>query len=509
MKVTPVQTFAVLQAPVAYAIAALPTDVGPGVPLSATWPPVAGATGAEVTEFTATLTPAAVDEDLGTLSVSSDKGHVVTLPAQRAVRRLVLNGLRRADGTPIRSEAELGAHRLAVSVATGGDFGPALFSVRTVSGGALQPAFLAGASLSAGNPPALRLPDTPAKKVRVSLVRGETPEDFEVEGSAVDSIGVVAAALPADLTVTGPDGATAWASPGEVPASAPPLRVDLRIAAETAIAAAVAEGKAPAVTFTLKGRAKSHVYLAGPTVHGALLRSFPGVLTTSVAGAPVPVSGIDRLAAEAPSSVRGDLTVRYDGLRLLPSSDAAPAAFASVSGPVVSPDRPVAVRAFPAAGWGADPLARVGIVGRATAAAALSVSVVAFERGEPGEPLDPPGVVRVEPSGALSVVWVDLPAPLASPGTPTALAVRATEGTFLWAAAPDGRPLARFAVRDEDPAPAALTLDGATLRTVGAAGLHEAGAPLPAKAFAGDVPVLDCPLFVSVDLSDLLLRYAR
>jgi hypothetical protein len=487
-------------------------DAGAGVTLTLSWQPVAGATGAEVTSCAASVTPAAVDETLGPFTASSSgKSRVVTLPKQSAVRRLVLSGLRRAvpDGwRDVRSAADLdGDNRLVVGVATGGDFGPPLYAVPALPGHPLQPPLLAGASVTAGQSATLALPDVPATRVRLSVVDGDAPESFSEWDIQLGDVSVVVAVPPADLVVTGPDGATVWSMPGEVPASAPRVAVDLRVAAEAAFTEAVSNGTPPAATFTLKGRKGSHVYLSGPTARGSLLRSFDGVLTTVVAGGPAPLAGVSALASEKPASATADLTVRYDGLRLLALSDPVPAPLASVAGPVVSATGDAVCRAFPPAGFGAAPLARVGLVGRASEDASLSVTVVAYDGGEPGEPLGPPGVVDVVAGSLLGVVWADLPEPVASTGTPLALCVRATAGTFLWAAG--AQPLVRLAVRDEDPAPAALTLNGATLATVGRDGLHVPATSLPAASFAGATPVLGCPLFVSVDLSDLVLRYAR
>jgi hypothetical protein len=175
-----------------------------------------------------------------------------------------------------------------------------------------------------------------------------------------------------------------------------------------------------------------------------------------------------------------------------------------VAGPVAGADS--VLRALPPAGTGALPVARVGLVGRAPEECELVVSIVGLESGLPGAPLAPAATVMLPRSDTVGVAWADLPVPVVAAG-PAALSVRAARGRFLWAAGPG--PLARFAVRDPAPPPLPLRLGGATLAAIGAAGAQLPGQALPPGAFAGAPPALDCTLFVTVELSDLTLRYAR
>jgi hypothetical protein len=80
-------------------------------------------------------------------------------------------------------------------------------------------------------------------------------------------------------------------------------------------------------------------------------------------------------------------------------------------------------------------------------------------------------------------------------------------GRFFWAGAE--RPLVRVAIHDPDPAGRPLLLGTTTLQAVQAQEQHLPGFVLPAAAFRKTAPLLRSDLFLTVDLSDLTLRYAR
>jgi hypothetical protein len=94
------------------------------------------------------------------------------------------------------------------------------------------------------------------------------------------------------------------------------------------------------------------------------------------------------------------------------------------------------------------------------------------------------------------------------PARPTAVAVRATRGRFFWAA--NAAPLIRLAVWDPDPEPSPLLFGaGVVVATIDAAGVHQPARTFTAAAFAGGRPLVSSDLFLTVDVSDLALRYAR
>lgn len=487
-------------------MAVLPTEAGPpGQPVVIDWPTVPGVPptdlAVEVDTFPLSVSPVPAQVPIATLSVTQDgAGVVVTVPDDRATHSLTLTGLAwRPDGQskhrPVVSAADLAGARLVVSLsgAAGGPFDPPRFAVTPVGARGMIPSTLTGASLThtTAGPTVTFPPGIRARRIRLSVATGDVPEEFEERPTTVGSVTGTATAQPVDLAFIAPDGTTAWASPGELVAATAELRVSL----EVALTAALATGSPPAATFTLVGAPGSRVRLAAGPARGTLVHRFPGVRTTVLTGAPTPPAGLTGLSTTEPSLVTGDLTVRYDGLRLLTdASDPTPPGPGGVTGPVVGTE-PV-TRPLPPS-W--PPPARVGIIGRSTVDTELSVSLLDIR----GEPLGPSGHATVRPSREFHTVWVDVTAT----GTPATLSVRADTGTFRWAAT--DHPLARFAVADPDPAPVPLRLGSTILATVDGLGIHLPGTGLPPTAFAATPSMLDCPLFLHVDLSDLELRYAR
>jgi hypothetical protein len=238
-------------------------------------------------------------------------------------------------------------------------------------------------------------------------------------------------------------------------------------------------------------------------VGGALVRTWPGVLSLDLAGepAPLPLTG-PPLAAETPVSASADVVVRYAGRRLHDAvRDAVPAA-GDASGPVVG--ETAVVRPLPPAALTTAAVASAAPIGRTQEGCELSAELVDLASGEP---LGPPGVVAVAPSPALAAHAIELPA--AQPAQrPAGLALRATNGRFLWAAGPAGQPLLRLVVHDADPGGRSVLLGGHRLCSV--ADPVETLSALPAAALAGPAPpLLSSDLLVTLELADLALRYAR
>jgi hypothetical protein len=88
------------------------------------------------------------------------------------------------------------------------------------------------------------------------------------------------------------------------------------------------------------------------------------------------------------------------------------------------------------------------------------------------------------------------------------LSVRANKGRFFWVCAAD--PLIRLAVRDPDPGGRPLVLNGKPLLKVTQADeMHLPGQSFAGAAFQNHPPLLESSLFLTVELSDLVLRYQR
>ena len=489
----------------------------PGYAIPIHWAGVRGASDVEVTSGSLSFVAQTATQPLGELAFTAQgKSWVVTIPGGRAVGRLQLDGLKvkNDDGTfsPLNSGLSEST-RLVVSIQDPSAGWLPVYSVPAVSSRGVLPAMFQGASYSNK---VLTLPGTVASpKLLLSLVKNPFPEDFELRDMQLAKITGWAAAAPRNLELAGPDGAVIWSQPGDLPVGSAPISIDLRLPVQAALKATLAAAGGVdtplEVTFHLRGDPPSSVGIHLAAIHGALLRTFPGVIRTELqpdASSPDFASRLSGqpLANEAPASAAADLTVRYAGLRILESvSSAVPAAAGNIGGLVVSSQ--FAVRAFPPQALLNQPIARVGLIGRAPEACELAVQLVDYSSGGPGPALGTAGVVELAPSALISTCWVDLPgSPV--PTVPVGLSVRANKGRFFWVCASD--PLIRLAVRDPDPGGRPLLLNGQPLLNVTQADeIHLPGQSFTGAAFQKVPPLLESSLFLTVELSDLVLRYQR
>jgi hypothetical protein len=474
----------------------------PGHELRVAWAPASGAQAAETTGGVLTVAPRAATLALGALGIApvdNRRAWEVTVPGGHALRAVRLAGLRVSGGRELTSPEQLaaaGGLRLVVSIQVGGRWTPT-WSVPPASARGLLPAQLTGATFSGR---VLGLADARVPRLRLSLARGDTPESFTPEPMELDGAEGTAAVLTGGLELVGPEGAVTWSHPPPLPA---PQAADLGVPAGLALNARLAAGSAPDVSFRLRGAAAMQADVTLTPVGGALVRTWPGVLSLDLAGEPaaLPLTG-PPLAAETPVSAVAGVVVRYAGRRLHDAvRDAVPAA-GDASGPVVG-ETPV-VRPLPPAALAAAILASAAPIGRTADGCELLAELVDLASGEP---LGPPGVVTVAPSPALTAHPIELPA--AEPvQRPAGVALRATNGRFLWAASPAGQPLLRLVVHDADPGGRPVLVGGHRLCSVGAP--VETLSALPAAALRGPAaPLVSSDLLVTLELADLALRYAR
>lgn len=478
------------------------------------WAPVAGASDAQVDSASIQIGPAVLERNLGPLPVAqAGDDRLITVPPNTRIRALTLDGLKTDNGTVAPSETELSAQarRLAVTLETGGPSPAPQYAVRPCDARRMIPASLTGATYANR---VLWLPDVAASKIRLSLVEGGFPEEFTKRSMTLAGVTGLGALLPRDLALTEPDGATVvWAFPNEMPLGTPDLAVDLSASLTKLIAAALKADQPLDFTYRLKGDDAARVTFRFSGAKGALRRPFAGVLEHTLEGDPVALAlPGSPLAGESPSKATGDLTVEYQGMRILESvSDPVPTAAGDVAGLVVGDTR--RVRAFPPNAFDSLAPARVGVFGRAPVECELSIQLVEMNGDDPGPAIAPPGVVRLSPSTTMSTVWITLPA-MAPPARPLGCVVRASEGRFLWAAG--DQPLVRVAVYDPDPGGRPLLLNDQSLVVIERepAGvrpgpIHLPAHSFPAAAFRATRPWLASNLFLKVDVSDLVLSYAR
>jgi hypothetical protein len=111
--------------------------------------------------------------------------------------------------------------------------------------------------------------------------------------------------------------------------------------------------------------------------------------------------------------------------------------------------------------------------------------------------------------GGFRTHWAELPPGLDLSRGNVGVSARAARGRFLWAS--DGaRPLVKLAIHDPDPGGRPLRLNGQAIHAVRTAEQeHMPARNLPPALFRALSPTFDSPLFLTVELSDLALRYAR
>jgi hypothetical protein len=482
----------------------------PGFTQTVRWNGVAGATSAEVQEANVVLSPEVAEETTQDVPFTNEQGWVVTVPQRKRVKSITLRGLRKTPGpgiiaTEITDTAELGDDiKLAVSFppVQGSRWESPRFTVPAVSAVKMVPKTLTGATFSNS---VLSLKDSvPATRVRVSLVKGGAPQDFDVQPAEISKIHLSTETAAHNIKLIGPEGNTLWQLP-EFDPSATSVDVDIRAVLELALNAQIKNQQPLEAAFTVSADAPAKAFVGFGRIKGALLRIHEGILRTELTGDPIPLALGDALASESPQSVTGDLTIQYSGIRILESvSDEPPEAGAAVSG-VTAGEAGVLKIFSPLALEGITP-ARVGIIGRAAEDCELSLEFVSVDGGIAGVPLGPPGILKLKADKNIRTRWIDVPAGIVLSGA-TGLRVRGNRGRFFWVSR--DQPLARVAVRDPDPAGRPLFVGAVRLKAIVESNSHEPAFRFPAAGFSTAAPALRSDLFLTVDISDLTLRYQR
>lgn len=477
----------------------------PGHAVSVSWNPVAGATGAEVTSASLTLYPAVAEEVHADATVRSDgAGWSIDVPATRRVRAIALVGLKQPGGDTLTQSLPPGM-RLSVAFprVQGGGFDSPRFAVPPVSRDNAVPETLTGASYSGGV--LTMTPATAASRVRVALVDGANPSSFTDQPTQLTRVNLTTHAAARNAQVIGPEGEVVWQVP-EFDPDAEAAEIDLRHVLEATFNTQARSGQTLQATCTVTADAPAKAVVILNRIAGFLVRADDGVLRTVLEGDPVQPAFAAPFAGELPHGATGDLTVRYDGIRILETvSDPVPGATA-ISGVVVGPAE--AVRTFPPRALEGRRPARIGLFGRAPEACELAIEFVEAIGDVAGPALAPPTVVAVEPRGELRTHWAELPESLRLDRA-AGIRVRANSGRFFWAFNATGQPLLRLAIVDPDPGGRPLFLGSAQLLTVTATDFHQLSFAYPAGVLRGAVPALRSDLFLTVDISDLTLRYAR
>jgi hypothetical protein len=465
-----------------------PIEIGaPGHPVTVSWPPATGATKAEVTEASLTLTPATVLETHTDVPTSKNNhGWVITIPTGKRLIALTLRGFKKIGEDELVSGPPSGRIAVAFPPVQGGGFDSPRFCVPPVGKTGSVPASLTGATYS--NRVLGLNPGVDATKVRISLVDGDNPLEFSENDVDLDTADATTDTPPRHAKVTAPDGTAIWQTPLFDPAG-PPAVVDFRAPLETALNGQLSAKQATSVTFTVT---------ADET----------GAIRTILEGDPVALTLSGPLADEQPGSVTGDFSIQYSGMRILETvSDPLPSPDQMLSGIIITPDRAAARTLPPQALENWQP-ARVGVYGRAPEDCELSIEFVRMVGDAAAEALAPPAVVALKAGVASSTAWAQVPKDAKISGS-CGIQVRSNRGRFFWVTGDGGRGLARIAVYDQDPGGRTLLLGGLQVAAITQPSTHQPAFAFPPQAFHSTASVFSSDLFLVIDCADLTLRYPR
>ncbi|MDM0110698.1 hypothetical protein QTI66_00975 [Variovorax sp. J22R133] len=486
-----------------------PVDIsGDGHAIDFAWNGVAGATSAELVDASVTLYPAMAETVMPDKPATADGGGWrVDVPSGARVRAIGLKGFKGGEGNEI-VDAPPADQRIAIAFPPprGGGFDSPRFSVPPVWSQGAVPATLTGAALASRT---ITLnPSVAATRVRIMLVSGPNPPEFSAQTSTLDALQLITHTPARNAKLTGPDGQALWSVPAFDP-DAGSTQVDLRQSLQAEFNRLLKTGEPLQASLKLRADAPARCSVFSARAHGALLRVHDGIATTALEGDALPLAVFDgaALADETPSSAIGDLTIHYDGLRVLEEvSDAPPDPTSPVMGRIVGITG--ATRAWPPeALLGREP-ARIGVYGRAPEACELALELVELNGEIVGATLAGPALLQLDAAAGLRTHWAELPPSAALPRN-VGLRLRCNVGRFFWAERPDGVAIVRVAIRDPDPGGRPLMLGNVKIADVTGAESHQPAFSFPASAFRGHVPFLQSSLFLHVDCSDLTLRYAR
>ncbi|MGE0824801.1 MAG: hypothetical protein AB7P18_22115 [Candidatus Binatia bacterium] len=480
-----------------------PADLAPpGHEIVVTWNNVSGATTAELETAAVRIFPVLVEQPLPDLPVRSEGNEkVVTVPGSLRLASVTLVGLKRPGGSDLRTAKDLvsAGVRLVASIPGPGGWNP-LCSVPPASARGLLPQSLTGAAFTDRT---LRFPfSLQTASLKLSLVTGDFPEEFSPVTMELGTVNGVAQLPPRNVEVVGPDETVLWQFPNELLPDTPPVDVDLRVSLENAVKAALPTGSPLVAAFHVRATAPAQAVVRRLPVRGALIRAFPGVFQHVLTGDPIALALGGALAEEVPTSVAADLTVKYEGIRVLETiSDPAPTSSGGVNGTIVGA-QPV-LRMFPPAALEGIRVARVGVIGRAPQPCEISLQLVQLPQGTA---IGPPSVLILEAETSIRTIWGEVPHRLPLNG-PVGLTVRANHGRFFWVTAE--QPLVRIAIDDPDPAGRPLLLGNQPVVTMTETATHLEAVRFTPAIFRHTAPMLASNLFLTVDVSDLTLRYQR
>ena len=476
------------------------------------WARVAGAGAVDVTHGSLTLGAAPrAEKTMSSLSLAkSGRHYIINLGQTVRLVALTLDGFTyRPEGTTTdQTFSPSSSARLVIAIPNPQTDWLPIYAIPAVSRES-TPKLYAGATMSGKTvhfPPDVQT----VNKVRISVMENFAGDGERVLASTITRATAQVKNLPEDLTVTNVvDGTTIFAQDGLYLDDTPNLTLDMVHHAQGTLDQQLSVGEPLSFGWRAAAKTGTAFHYTYQPIQGALLRTFAGVTRTELTGESqaIPLDlGVAPLDAETPTAVSADLTVRYDGLRVLPRvNDALPTTTGNLHGRIVRTE-PVGRTVLDGA-TAAYPVARIGLLGRAPEACELSVWLAPhITAGRAGEPLTDPGVVQLAAGSEMRVIWVALPQAVTHEGA-LCVQVRANSGRFFWLA--DLEPALKVAVLDPEPNGRPVLLQNRLLVAMTTKRMHLPRTHLAVDLFTGALPRLSSELFVTVEFVDLTLRYTR
>lgn len=473
------------------------------------WNPVPNASKSSVTQASIKLGPAFVLREI-TASVhnNNDKHRVLDFGQDITLVKVIMNNLRipnGADGyTIIGTAGELQNQglRLILSISdNAGNFIPYFTAPALGPRGMLPPALL----------PAefdnfmFSVTGIKSRKVQISLVEGSVPEAFIPRTYFVDSMVMYALFGSSDIEVIDPNGDILWSFPGEMPMGTPPMSVDFRFPLEAALNKTIENNESPSVSFSIRGKEDTQVNLWKNNINGHLVRTYPGIHTTILEGAPVSMIDFDSLPPEKPSEVKGDLTIQYNGIRICPMVNGqVPKEPSSVTGTIVTNEE--IIRNIPRAAYEGFPIARVGIIGRAPVQTSLALQLNIVKNNVPCDAVLSEMVVDITASEKFQIYWFEIPRQ-ENTTQPLCISLKTYTGRFFWLKQQEL--CVKLAVYDDNTSNIPVFINDKPLAEISEKKMDVKAYSFPKEQFMNTAPVLQSLLFVTIDISDIELRYAR
>ncbi len=483
------------------------------------WSGVNCATSVEINTASIRAGSASIEEVEPLTIVDNDQRIDVKVGTGKAIRTLKLTGfeginpLDAATGfKALHNTNDVGSHNLKLLISLpdpNGAFTP-IFSIPAVSARGVFPQSYSGASFN--NDTVTFHAPLVAETIRIQLVRHDFPDETAGQTLRVSAVSGTHLTLPTDMKISLDDGSPLFDFSGDLPLESPDVTVPLIQPLINDFQQKLDAGEELASTLTIEAKASdgsrnaiAQVEIADP--RGYLVRTESGVHTTILAGddAALNIPTESPLADEAPEQVTADVTIAYDGIKLLPDLSAtAPPHNGDISGQVVTTAGKI--KCLPPAALSGKKLARIGIIGRAPEDCELVLELIDMTGGVPGSPLLDPVVLNLQREHHLGIHWFSFPDqdPIS---VPLGVGLRANVGRFLWVGKTDS--LIRVAVYDDDPGTEAINLGGHKISSGDRLPFMAGSFALPAMLFSGEMPVLQSNLFLTVDVADLTLRYAR